>query len=206
MIEDVAAWQAIWRDLGAPPPEGLHAQLLACWRESHRHYHAPQHLRECLEQFETVRGFAKRPGEVALALWFHDAFYDPRRQDNEQRSADWARECALQAGVPAESAARIHALVMATCHQAVPEDADAQLLVDVDLSILGAAPARFDESSAQIRVEYAHRPQDQFIEGRRRILGAFLARPRIYGTEHFHALLEERARANLQRAIARLAA
>ncbi|MEO5672932.1 MAG: N-methyl-D-aspartate receptor NMDAR2C subunit [Ramlibacter sp.] len=206
MIGDAAAWRAIWRDLGAYPPDGLHAQLLASWSESHRHYHAPQHLRECLERFESVRGLAKHPGEVALALWFHDAFYDPRRQDNEHRSAEWARAAALQAGVPEESAARIHALVMATCHQTVPDDADGQLLVDVDLSILGAEPARFDESDAQIREEYAHVPHAQFVERRRGILGGFLARPSIYSTEHFHALLEQRARANLQRAVARLSA
>jgi hypothetical protein len=34
---------------------------------------------------------------------------------------------------------------MATCHTAKPADADQQLLVDIDLAILGAEPARFAE-------------------------------------------------------------
>jgi len=199
------SWRAVWRELGAKSgDEALYRDLLACWSEGHRRYHTLQHLRECMAQFDPVREMARHPAEVELALWFHDAFYDPRRSDNEERSADWARDCVLRAGVPADVAGRVHALVMATRHQAVPEDPDAQLLVDVDLSILGAEPARFDESDRQIREEYAHVPDGEFRAGRRRVLREFLARPRLYSTEHFHSALDARARDNLRRALARL--
>jgi len=205
MSIDLPSWQAARRELGAKSgDEALYRDLLACWSEGHRHYHTLQHLRECIAQFDPVRGMARHPAEVELALWFHDAFYDPRRSDNEERSADWARDCVLRAGVPTDVAGRVHALVMATRHQAVPEDPDARLLVDVDLSILGAEPARFDESDWQIREEYAHVPEEEFRPGRRRILCEFLARPRLYSTEHFHSALDARARDNLQRALARL--
>ena len=205
MSVDLPSWRAAWRELGAgAADEALFRELVACWSESHRRYHTLQHLRECLAQFDPVRGMAQRPAEVELGLWFHDAFYEPRRSDNEERSADWARESVLQAGLPADAAARVHALVMATRHEAAPADPDAQLLVDVDLSILGAEAARFDESDRQIREEYAHVPEADFRAGRRRILGEFLARPRLYSTEHFHSALEARARENLQRALARL--
>ncbi len=204
---NLQAWRAMWQELGAQAvDEQLHHRLIGCWSEAHRHYHTLRHLRDCLGTFEAVRGSALRPAEVELALWFHDAFYDPRATDNEQRSADWARASALQAGVPAEVAGRVHALVMATRHEAAPTEADAQLLVDVDLSILGAAPERFDESDRQIRAEYAHVPEEDFRAGRGRILRGFLERPRIYSTQHFHSALEQRARSNLQRALARLAA
>ncbi|MGN6829426.1 hypothetical protein [Paucibacter sp. M5-1] len=36
---------------------------------------------------------------------------------------------------------------------------------------------------------------------RRAILRSFIERPRIYGSEHFHQLLEQRARENLVRAV-----
>jgi len=206
MSTTLGAWLQTWQELGAPAPgEELYNRLIACWNEEHRRYHTMRHLRECLAQFAPVRGDAQRPAEVELALWFHDAFYDPRRDDNELLSANWARSSVLQAGLPLDVADRVHALVMATRHDAVPEEADAQLLVDVDLSILGATPERFDEFDEQVRAEYAHVPDEAFRQGRRRILSDFLARPRLYSTEYFYAVLERRARDNLQRALARLA-
>ena len=201
-----ASWLRMWHELGVPSvDDGLHARLMACWNEGHRRYHTAQHLRECMRHFAEVRDQAQRPAEVELALWFHDAVYDPRRKDNELLSADWARQSVLQAGLPQEVGDRVHALVMATRHDAAPADADAQLLVDVDLAILGAEPERFDESDQQIRAEYAHVTDEEFRVGRARILNSFLARPRLYSTPHFYAALEQRARANLRRAVARLA-
>ena len=74
--------------------------------------------------------------------------------------------------------------------------------IDIDLAILGAAPARFAEYEAQIRAEYAHVPSDVFHAKRGAILACFLARPRLYGTPALSARLEANARANLQGAIA----
>jgi predicted metal-dependent HD superfamily phosphohydrolase len=198
-------WRRSWRELGQPAAdEALFRRLVDCWSEKHRHYHTMQHLGECLDLFEKVRGTAQRPGEIELALWFHDAFYDPKRDDNEERSAQWARDCVLEAGLPVDIADRLHALVLATRHEAVPEDADAQLLVDVDLAILGSDAARFDESDEQIRLEYAHVPEDEYRAGRRRVLGEFLARPRLYSTDYFYSRYERQARENLSRTLARL--
>ena len=86
------------------------------------------------------------------------------------------------------------------------DDPDTRLLLDVDLAILGAAPARFAESSRQVRAEYAHVPDATFRAGRARVLAGFLQRPRIYVTDVFRDALEERARANLQQALEALSA
>jgi predicted metal-dependent HD superfamily phosphohydrolase len=205
MSSGLPSWIETWRELGAAEvDEDLYHRLVACWSEAHRRYHTMQHLGECLAQFEAVRSDAQRPGEIVLGLWFHDAFYDPKRADNEARSAHWARLCVLQAGLGADVADRVHALVMATCHDVMPVDADAQLLVDVDLSILGAAPPRFDESDEQIRAEYAHMPDEEYRAGRRKVLLNFLSRPRLYSTEFFYSKLEARARDNLTRALAKV--
>jgi predicted metal-dependent HD superfamily phosphohydrolase len=205
MSIDLASWRQAWRDAGAAASdESLHREVVACWSEPHRHYHTLQHLRECLDQFGAVRELAEHPGEVALALWFHDVFYEPRRDDNELRSADWARASLADAGAAIEVADRVHALIMQTRHKCAPQGADAQLLVDIDLAILGASPQRFDESDMQVRAEYAHVPQAGYCQGRRAILQGFLARPRLYSTDYFHSRLEQRARENLRRALARL--
>ncbi|WFC41995.1 N-methyl-D-aspartate receptor NMDAR2C subunit [Pseudoxanthomonas sp. SE1] len=197
------SWQRAWAGIGATGEGGvLFAQLKAAYAEQQRHYHTLQHLGECLSVFDAARGLAERPHEVELALWFHDAIYDIKAHDNEQRSADWARDALRDAGVAAEAAQRVHALVMATRHTAVPSGRDEQLLVDIDLSILGAERARFDEYEQQIRKEYAYVPGFLFRRKRREILKGFLDRPAIYSTPYFHDRLEDRARNNLRRVTA----
>ena len=198
-----ASWSEAWRALGAAADDALLAELLARYGEAQRAYHTLQHLGECLVHLARERDGAERPAEVALALWFHDAIYDVQRHDNEARSADWARQAALRAGLAPEVAERLHALVMATRHDVQPVGADARLLVDIDLAILGATPARFAEYERQIRIEYAHVPPAVFEPRRRQILGGFLARDPLYLTAPMRTRLEAAARANLGRAVDR---
>ena len=199
-------WVDAWRDLQlpVPAPEVL-ASLLARWAEPQRKYHTLQHLRECLDLFARDRALAERPGEVAIALWFHDAVYDTSRHDNEAASAQWARRVLMDAGADAAAADRVHALVMATCHTEVPRTPDARLLVDIDLAILGAEPARFAEYERQIRDEYGFVPEAVFRDKRAAILRGFLERPALFATAHYADRLDQSARANLARAIAGLA-
>ena len=202
----LANWNAAWRALGvASADEALCIELQRRYGEPQRHYHTLQHLGECLTWFEREQALAERPGEVALALWFHDAIYDVHAHDNEARSAEWARSALLASGVQGEAAERVHALVIATRHDAVPEGRDAELLIDIDLSILGAERERFDEYERQVHAEYAFVPDEVRLPRRRAILQRFLAREAIYATPRMHALLEARARANLARSIAAMA-
>lgn len=197
-----ANWAAAWHALGvASPGDALCDELQRRYTEPQRHYHTMQHLGECLAWFDHEKALAERPGEVALALWFHDAIYDVHAHDNEARSADWARRALLDAGVDTAAADRVHALVMATRHDAVPQGRDAELLIDIDLSILGAERARFDEYERQVQAEYAFVPDEVRLPRRRAILQRFLDRKAIYATPRMHAQLEARARTNLQRSI-----
>jgi predicted metal-dependent HD superfamily phosphohydrolase len=197
-----ASWLRGWHRVGAAGDgDDAFGKLLAGYNEAHRRYHTIQHLSECLAAFEQAIHLAPHPAEVEIALWFHDAIYDVTRDDNEERSAEWATAELEAAGAPAHAAERVSALVLATRHTAVRVTMDEQVLVDIDLGILGASEQRFAEYERQIRDEYAFVPSARFRRERRAILLSFLQRPRIYGTAHFHALLEEGARRNLQRAI-----
>ncbi len=201
----LARWQSMWRQLGASDAdEELFSQLVNCYSDSHRKYHTMQHLNECFAHLESVRSFAERAGEIELALWFHDAVYNTTRSDNEERSAEWACDSALAAGLPDHQASRIYQLVMVTKHNTVPVGPDAAILVDIDLAILGADETRFDEYEAQVREEYSFVPKPLYREGRRRILQEFANRPSIYRTEYFQTKCEARARSNIARSLARL--
>lgn len=198
-------WRYAWRQLGASTAsEELYHQLVACYSEPHRKYHTIQHLDECLTHFESICTLAEHADEVELALWFHDAIYDTSKKDNEKRSAEWARDSVLATGVSGEKADRIYELVMATMHNALPKGRDAEVLVDIDLGILGAEAARFDSYEAQVREEYSQVPEPLYRWARKKVLEEFVRRKWIYSTEPFRARYEARARANIARSIARL--
>jgi predicted metal-dependent HD superfamily phosphohydrolase len=181
----------------------LYERLITRYSEPHRRYHTVRHLDECFEKLGEIRALAEHPAEVDVALWFHDAIYDPSRDDNEARSAEWARSSVAAAGVPAVVAGKIGDLVLATRHVALPRSIDAKVVVDVDLSILGAGRARFDEYEAQIREEYGFVPEPDYRRSRAAILERFLSRPTIFSTKAFIERYEQQARANLERALAR---
>lgn len=172
----------------------LYDALIARYSEPHRRYHTLEHLEECFAAFDEIADLAAHPADVELAIWFHDAIYDTRRGDNEERSADWARS------VCGEQVAR---LVMVTRHEAVAQGADEKVLADVDLWILGAPEKRFDEYETQVREEYGWVPGPIYRRKRREILESFVARPAIYHTDRFIQRYEARARANLARSLAR---
>ncbi|MDR0212428.1 MAG: N-methyl-D-aspartate receptor NMDAR2C subunit [Comamonas sp.] len=196
------SWQRTWQGLGTTPPAGLLHALLAAYAEPQRRYHTQQHLAECLAHFETVQSQAQHPAEVELALWFHDAVYDIKAKDNELRSAQWAVQALGQACLAESQGGRVHELIMATRHEALPEHGDARLLVDIDLAILGADPERFAEYDAQVRAEYAWVPWPIYGIKRKQVLQGFLQRSAIYATPYFHARLEQQAHANLHRSLA----
>jgi predicted metal-dependent HD superfamily phosphohydrolase len=195
------AWDECAWALGIRARRSVYDDLVRRWSEPHRHYHDLSHLDACLVLFDEHRDLAARPGEVLAALLFHDAIYDPTRDDNEARSAALARE-ALRDAEP-EPIERIAAAIDATrTHET--SDPDVALVLDVDLSILGADAATYDAFERAIRREYAHVPDDAFRVGRAAVLGRFRARDPIYRTEPLRRALEAPAHANLSRALAAL--
>jgi predicted metal-dependent HD superfamily phosphohydrolase len=202
---DLEHWNRAWRNLGAGhPPTASRLSLLRCYAQPHRAYHTQAHIGECLALLESARALCEDPDEVAVALWFHDAIYRTHRRDNEKRSALWLAQVAAAAGVPAAAIDRMRDLVLATRHAAAPRGRDAQVLVDIDLAILGAMPERFDRFEEQIRREYRWVPAPLYRRERGKILAQFLARPRIYSTGWFHDRYEDTARKNLAHALQQL--
>lgn len=197
-LEFLQAWRAV--DTRGEADACLEA-LRRAWREPQRHYHGLQHLSECLDLLRAHRDLAERPDELVLALWFHDAIYDPRAKDNEARSADWATRALGEAGADPASTARIHALILDTAHATEPAPGDPSLLVDIDLAILGASPERFAEYEQQVRAEYAWVPGFLYRYKRRQLLREFARRVPLYRTPALRERLEAQARINLAGAI-----
>ena len=189
-------------------PDGIIADLRRRYAEPGRAYHNWRHIEDLLAQFDSRAGTIEHPFAFRLAILFHDAVYDPRASDNEARSA--ALFDATMAGIASpEDIACGRDLVLATHrHTTSAVDsrftADAELFLDMDLSILGACEARFDEYDAAIREEYSFVPIAAYRERRAGILKTFLQRPRLYLTDDYHHRLDQMARTNLRRAIGHL--
>lgn len=193
-----ASWQRGWAGLHARG-DGVAVRdaLLAAYAEPQRKYHTLQHLSECLALFDQYHSLAVEPAEVEIALWFHDAIYAVRASDNEARSADWAEAELHKAGVAQARIARVRGHILATRHSVLPEGSDQALLVDIDLSILGAPRPRFEEYEQQVREEYRWVPGFLFQLKRKQILAQFLARDALFATPAIRQSLEAAARENL---------
>lgn len=198
-------WQKLWEMVQiAGNAESIFQDLIQRYQESHRAYHALNHILASLKEFDAVSNFAQNPKAVELAIWYHDAIYDTKAKDNEEKSADLAANTLRQINLPENLIQEIRQLILATKHAAVPEDPDAQLLTDIDLAIFGQAPEKFDEYERQIREEYTWVPEEVFRVKRAEILRAFLDRPAIYFTSHFRKKYEDQAKQNLARSLAKL--
>jgi len=177
---------------------GLFQILVDRYSEPQRRYHTLEHIGHCLTQLDSARHLAEDPDSIELSIWFHDVVYDPEADDNELRSAELF-DSLLGSNLSPERAARIHRLIRVTEHPSEPEDMDARLMVDIDLSSFALPWNEFMRDTHAIRSELAHIPDSQFDEGKRRFLNGLLSRPSIYLTAHFRDRLETQARSNIER-------
>lgn len=197
---DNKRWSRLWAALGAQPAPARFEQLRGLYAEPGRHYHNATHILACLQTFDELRELAESPDEVELAIWYHDAIYDPTRQDNEARSAELAVEVLASVGLDASSQS-VYALIMATDHRQPSATNDQRLLVDIDLSILAAAAPAYQAYTEAVRSEYGHFPDALYRPGRAAVLKKFLERPVIFTTEPGKARWEQRARENIEEEI-----
>ncbi|PTX14544.1 putative metal-dependent HD superfamily phosphohydrolase [Pontibacter mucosus] len=163
-----------------------------------RHYHTLQHLRHLFQlTFEQLASIAQ-PRAFQFAIFYHDAVYDPTRQDNEVQSAALARTRLPELGVPAAEVAHVSQLILATREHLPQSLPDANLLLDFDLAILGAPGEQYQKYSQQIREEYRMFPDVAYRQGRRKVLQHFLSREHLYHTPIMRGQLEQQARQNLK--------
>jgi len=163
--------------------------------EPHRHYHGLGHIAAMLD-----RGTVFPLDDVqAMAVWFHDAIYDPSSKTNEEDSAALAGERLRAAGWAPGAVDLVQRIVLDTKRH-VPSCPQAEPVLDLDLMSLAAPWPEFAHNTTAIRREYAHVADADFAAGRRAFFTTMLQRERLYFTP-FGAALEAAARANLQRAL-----
>jgi predicted metal-dependent HD superfamily phosphohydrolase len=178
------------------------------YAEPHRAYHVWAHVQALLGWADGLGDALLDRGMVDAAILFHDAVYDPRRSDNEARSAALLAGCA-DLSLTGTQRRDAECLVLATAAHLPPKDldtalrSDLELFLDMDLSILGATREKFDVYERRVRFEYAHVADDDFAHGRCAVLTSFLNRPTLYFSVWGRDMFEAQARRNIDRSLNR---
>lgn len=181
-------------------PQKVFNKLIAAYSEKQRAYHTLQHLYECLILLESIRSDLSDANAVELALWFHDAVYDPQAKDNELKSAELLEQYLAQ-DLSIDIVQKIKRWIIATQKHEATDELDLQFLLDIDLAILAASPARFAEYEQQIRQEYAWVDPDVYSIKRIEVLAHFYQTEQLYQTEYFQQNFEQSAKSNLKNII-----
>lgn len=182
----------------------LWQELAQAYENPRRHYHTLAHLAALVQELAPFRGELTDPDTVLFALFYHDAVYEARRADNEERSAELAAARLTQLQVPAAQIGRCRTQILATKRHEPSGDADTDLLTDADLAVLGQPWPAYERYTRQVRAEYKIYPDLLYRPGRRKVLRHFLDKPRIYKTPPFSHRYEAAARANLERELGSL--
>lgn len=175
-------------------------------REPGRHYHDLRHVRWVVHHARELAATTDPPrtdaevDHLVAAACFHDAIYDPRRTDNEARSADLARRALAELGWDEAAIDRVATMIEATAghaDDAATTDLTTAVLLAADLGVLAAEANRYGDYVRNVRREYGHLDDAAWTTGRGAFVEAMLARehlfPSVLGVDDW----ERRARANL---------
>ncbi len=178
---------------------GTFDELSKLYSSPKRYYHDITHITNLLKLWESNKNKLGDEEIVYLVIWFHDAIYDSWKSDNEELSAEMAKEFLIKINYPIYKIDKIVQYILATKTHESNGDPDLNFFLDFDLSILGADETIYDIYAQQIRDEFSFYPNFLYNRGRRKVLNAILEKKSIYKTDEFKALLENQARLNIQR-------
>ncbi|MEO1050259.1 MAG: hypothetical protein AAFX87_06525 [Bacteroidota bacterium] len=177
----------------------LFDELVSYYSHKSRHYHGLTHINNLLRLTEEYQEHLSQRDQVLWAIWYHDAIYNVRKGNNEEKSAELSMAQLDRLGLSQEVLTKISDLILATKSHVLAEDSDfdTAFMLDIDLSILGSNEADYKAYTKQIRKEYRIYPDFMYRKGRKKVLHSFLEQERIFKTDLFYPLWEDQARANL---------
>jgi predicted metal-dependent HD superfamily phosphohydrolase len=184
-------WRQLARELNLPPSVTADAEreLMERYSGPNRHYHNLRHILAMLGACEKITARLDRPQAVRLAIFFHDAVYDPRRQDNEEQSALLLQE-RLGPHVDGETLEAACRMIRATKHHRMSPDHDTNVMLDLDMAILGQPWGVYERYAEGVRQEYAPVYGDEaYRQGRiTHFLEPTIAKGTIFITQEFQPL------------------
>ncbi len=176
---------------------------LKCWNEieknyssKSRHYHNLKHLENMISDLDHVESQVNNIDALLFSIYYHDIVYKSTQSDNEHKSALVFKE-----RISVTSFNHIEECVEqieATKEHLLSSYNDINILLDLDLSILGKSENKYSEYSQNIRKEYKIYPDFMYRKGRKKVLNHMLELESIFKNSFFKDKYETQAISNLR--------
>jgi predicted metal-dependent HD superfamily phosphohydrolase len=197
----VRKWQALAANLGLDRAQSQEVgdYLLAQYSGTNRHYHGVGHIVSMLEGFDAIHTSLEDPLAAELAIFFHDAIYDPSRHDNEEQSAMKMQDLLSGLVDPTQLETAVRS-VKATKQHALTPSHETNLLLDLDMAILGQPWPVYERYADAVMREYLPvYGEAAYRHGRRTLfLEPAIACGTVFLTDAFRPL-NQQAMQNMQR-------
>lgn len=176
--------------------------LYYLYQNPQREYHNFSHIERSLQELDKaqISEMVEHQDLISLSILYHDCIYDPRKKDNEQLSAERAFIDLKGLGFYDSYAQLVYDHIMLTTHEKPCNYLSGQILMDIDMSILGLDPESFLCYEGQIRREYSFVPTSTYNIKRTQFLLSILKKDFIFQTIYFREKYEETARKNIETA------
>ena len=173
-------------------------QLSCLYNQKDRHYHNLVHIRNFLDLKDEFSEQIEEPFLFELAIWYHDAVYDAKNNDNEQQSLFIVQDH-FKNFLDSKQMIHLDHFIMSTAgHFPKSNASDVFYFLDFDLAILAADEDTYKLYSDAIWKEYKRiysRPN--YEKGRKKILKNFLLREKLYLSDTFIENYDKIARHNI---------
>lgn len=166
-----------------------------------RYYHTLHHLENVFNQLVKVKDQINNWEAILFTLFYHDVIYKAVKSNNEEKSAELAKQRMRELGVSKEVIELSTTQILATKSHAVSLSQDTNYFTDADLCVLGQSWEAYKQYYKGVRQEYAIYPGLLYNPGRKKVLVHFLAMDNIYKTTFFQEAFEAQARENIKREI-----
>ena len=147
--------------------------VLAMWNESHRSYHNLNHLNDLISQInENKSNFSEKEYEkLMLTAMFHDIVYDPSSSTNEEDSANFLMECAIDKY--SKDILEIKQIILDTkTHNSTTNLSES--FNNYDMNIVERDFDQLLDWEKGISEEFSVYPKEQYKEGRLKFLESLL--------------------------------
>ena len=177
-------------------------KLIINYMKPYKFYHTLTHIENSIELFEKNKDLINENSqkEFLIALWFHDIIYYPGNSENEKKSAKIAENFCKEIDNSNLNINQIKKYIIETTNHIVDNinysDDSYNLFLDIDMSVVGLE--NYEEYEKNIKLEYLNiYDLEEYNIGRIEFLKTLLNKKKIFRTERFFNLYENKARNNI---------